>query len=582
MAVWYVRDNAPTATVGWSAVTAWAANTVTAAGLLRRQLATPTVGNERVFISIVAGTTHATTEPTWTVTKGAKTTDGTVTWQECTGQPAVNGNVADTPASSTVRSIAQSLGKIIKNNAGTHLFILSTAGTPAAGEPTYNTAAVGNTTADGTATWTYIGTSFSVWAAPHARLANAFATNWGAAGDTFYLRSDHAETQAAAMTLTPPGTIASPVAVYSVDGSGAIVAGASISTTGNNAMSLAGASAGASIDGVIFNCGSGAVAAILTVASAGGSWYRLKDCSLRKNGTSGTTSAITLGANSAQGNLIELINTTLHFGATGDGLRVLSSRVAWLNTPSAIGGTVPTNLFTAVSKSGGNILLEGVDLSALGSGKKIVALSSSDAAAFNLVDCQIGASVTVSDTPTSPIGSTVDLIRSDSAGSSYRQERYWYQGTLTAETAIVRTGGASDGTTPLAWKIVTTANSKWILPFESFQIAIWNDAVGAPITLTIYGTWGGGAVPNNDDIWIEVEYLGSSASPIASVSTSTKANNLAAGSALSSDGSTWGGGTTAFAMSVTFTPEIAGYVRTRVKAARASSTFYVDPQPELS
>jgi hypothetical protein len=35
-------------------------------------------------------------------------------------------------------------------------------------------------------------------------------------------------------------------------------------------------------------------------------------------------------------------------------------------------------------------------------------------------------------------------------------------------------------------------------------------------------------------------------------------------------------------MSVTFTPQLAGYVRVFIKAAKASSTFYIDPKPVLS
>jgi hypothetical protein len=35
-------------------------------------------------------------------------------------------------------------------------------------------------------------------------------------------------------------------------------------------------------------------------------------------------------------------------------------------------------------------------------------------------------------------------------------------------------------------------------------------------------------------------------------------------------------------MSVTFTAQLAGYVRARVKAARPSTTFYIDPLPVLS
>ena len=79
---------------------------------------------------------------------------------------------------------------------------------------------------------------------------------------------------------------------------------------------------------------------------------------------------------------------------------------------------------------------------------------------------------------------------------------------LTEETTIVRTGGASDGTTPISWKIVTTANCNYSMPFECPPIAIWNDTTGSAVTATVEGIWGGGAVPNDDEVWLEVEYLG--------------------------------------------------------------------------
>ena len=45
----------------------------------------------------------------------------------------------------------------------------------------------------------------------------------------------------------------------------------------------------------------------------------------------------------------------------------------------------------------------------------------------------------------------------------------------------MRTGGASDGTTPLSWKIATTGTCTYSAPFECPLIAIWND-VGARST----------------------------------------------------------------------------------------------------
>jgi hypothetical protein len=547
-------------------------------------------GNERAFVAIVGGTTGST-EPGFTLTKGAKTTDNTVTWQECTGQPAVNGDLTNTPLSSSVRSSSPGLGKIIQDNSGTHIFIqTSAAGTTGSGEPTYNTSALGNNTTDGTVTWTYIGTSFSSWAAPHARHNNATASTWAAAGDTFYFGDDHAEIiqPVTATNLMMPGTNASPCFAYSIDhtaslppGSGNLLAGASIATQG--ATSLALNDFGTSCCyyyGVTFTAGSGNNSATLELGFAGvASWTKLDTCKLVNGGTA-SGGRIVFG--SAQTGAIELVNTTLQFGNTGQVLRATPlTRCVWRNTPSAIAGaTIPTNLFDGVLSSG-VMILEGVDLSALGSNTIVPAGTSAGSnAMFQFIDCKLGSGAVIAATPVNINGPLVDAISCDSGATNYVQRRYWYQGTLQEETTIVRTGGASDGTTPISWKIVTTANSKWTLPFESFPISIWNS--NTSVTITVYGIWGGGAVPNTDDIWFEVAYLGSSGSPQASFANTTKSNNLASGSPLSSDNSHWGGSTTAFKMSVTIAPQLAGYLRVTVKAAKATSTFYIDPLVALS
>src|SRR5262245_7048816 len=114
----------------WSSVAAWGANTAKSVGDLVRQNATPSVNNERVFVCVVAGTTHATTEPTWTVTRGASTTDNTVTWREITGIPALNGDLTNTPNwTNGAKNTAITVGHVIKDVAGTHIFLCTTAGT---------------------------------------------------------------------------------------------------------------------------------------------------------------------------------------------------------------------------------------------------------------------------------------------------------------------------------------------------------------------------------------------------------------------------------------------------------------------
>jgi hypothetical protein len=251
---------------------------------------------------------------------------------------------------------------------------------------------------------------------------------------------------------------------------------------------------------------------------------------------------------------------------------------------SVTGSSFPTTMFQSTNGRGAALLVQGVDLSALGSGKTIMGAFGTQGMGVlaTFMDCKLDASVTRAATPGAAGSIRSDFIRCGSSGINYDYQRHDYYGVQTIETTIIRTGGASDGTTGVAWKIITTANARWATPFECPPIAIWNTVDGSSVTVTVEGIWGGGAVPNNDDIWIEVEYLGSDTTPQASFASGSKADNLATGSALTASSETWGGSTTDFKMTATFTPQQAGLILVHVRAAAASSTFYVDPKLTLS
>lgn len=431
--------------------------------------------------------------------------------------------------------------------------------------------------------------SNAVGAGTGADWANAYTTldaacTAKAAGDVFWVAHNHAQTQASALTITSPGTETTPCKIMCVSSAGSVppvaadlATTATITTTGAFGITISGTIS--ECYGITFKCGTGASAANLTVNGAASKTQRYLNCGFQLI-TTAATSRITM-ATSTAATIWE--NCTVQFGSTSQGMNT-SNIFKWLNTPSAVtGATLPTTLLLA-NTSGVQTWFEGVDLSALGSGKTLWSSSTSRPNCILVFkDCKLGSSVTVTGNETGVVyGNMVDLIRCDSGDTNYRTERYRFAGTQTTETTIVRTGGASDGTTPIAWKFVTTANSNFGFPFESFPITVWNETVGSSVTVTLQGIWGGGAVPTNDQIWFDLEYLGTSGYPLASKATSGPATSLTTGSNYAAGSGTWGGSTTKFAMSATFTPQEKGPFTIYVKVAKPSDTFYIDPKPVIT
>ena len=417
------------------------------------------------------------------------------------------------------------------------------------------------------------------WANAYTTLDGAFSGK--AAGDIFYVAHNHAQTQASALTLTSPGTAAAPCFVYCVTSAGSVPpvsadlrTTGTVTTTGANNLSFFG-SQHTYYYGLTFNAATGANTSGLVMSQGGQIPYNVfRSCALKKLSTTATATAINFGATTG---VVVFDNTTVEFGNVGDAMAPIG-RFVWRNTASAIAGaTIPTTgLIGAIGA--GTTLIEGVDLSVLGSGSTIVRAGT---AGTDIVikDCKLGSSVTVAATPTGT-AFAVSLIRGDSGDTNYRTEKYHYTGTLTTETTIVRTGGASDGTTPIAWKVITTANSERIYPFECFPIFAWNDSTGSALTVTVECR--GAAIPNIDEVWMDVEYLGTSGFPLGNFATSGHADLLATGTACTSSSETWGGSTASFKLTKTITPQEKGPITVYVKIAKVSSTFYIDPKVTLS
>ncbi len=419
------------------------------------------------------------------------------------------------------------------------------------------------------------------WANAFTTLGAAFTA--GASGDTFYVAHNHASTTGSANTITGKGSAASPCRVLCVSSAGSVppVAAdlrttATITTTGNSALTISGGVC--LFYGITFNCGTGAVAARLVIGGTTDNRHRYVNCAFKKLGTTADSTAVTIGSGGRTQVVLE--NTTLELGAATDAIVIVGS-FTWRGTASGYSGaTIPTTGLFSLGSAGSDVFLEGVDLSAL-SNTIIRTPAGTTTLRVILKDCKLHASATIAPTPTG-INPGVDVIRSDSGDTNYRSERYQYQGTMTTEIVTVRTGGASDGTTTISWEIVPTTNNDPDWPFQCYPISIWNDTVGA-VTLTIEGTWAGVAVPTTADVWMDVEYLGTSGFPLGSFAYGGPTTILSAGVAHSASSETWGaGGTTKFKMAKTVTVAEKGPITVYVKYAHTTNTCWIDPKITVS
>jgi len=417
--------------------------------------------------------------------------------------------------------------------------------------------------------------------AAKATLAAAFTA--AGAGGVVYVSSIHAETQASGMTLTSPGTSASPVRVLCVADWGAatgttapttLATTATVSATGASSIGCRGT---AYLYGITFTAGSGASDANINLSSGGNIEWVFDTCTLIIGGT-GAFSRINMnqGGYSAVG--IDLISTWMSFNSTSQGISSSGSfRLSWRG-----GGVnnvvIPTTLFSVQL---GIATLRGVDLSVFGSGKSLINVGNGTLCEWSLADCKLGTSVSVTTGSVSGTNEQVTrMINCDSADTNYRYHHQVYSGTITHETTIKRTGGASDGTTGFSRKFVSTANAKFQVPLTGPWFKFWNSTLSS-ITVAIE-TVTDNVTLTDAEAWVEVLHQGTSGYPLGVFENDRSADVLATGANQTSSSETWTttGLTTPVkqTLSKAVTPAEIGWIYARLVLAKASTTVYACPK----
>lgn len=428
----------------------------------------------------------------------------------------------------------------------------------------------------------------STWALAKATLAGAASID--AAGDDIFISSAHSESTASTVTIGLAGTYASPVTVRSVDDTGnpepptATSPGALVATTSTNPIAITGV---AYISGVDFNCGSGATGATMTIASNDGNRIVARNCNFRLVGT-GTAVRVTLGSTSAgvESN-VDWASCNVRFANASQSVSVAHCSFSWEGGGIESGGTAPTQLIRA-SADQFFCELSGLDLSQGDAAMNIFSTATTLGAGKGIIrNCKLPASWSGVLAEPSTFNVRYEMWNCDSGDTNYRMEIVDYVGNIKSETTIVRSGGASDGDTPISWKITSLADADYpTMVLRSPETVIRNTTTGSSITATIEIVHDSTTALKDDEIWIECMYLGTAGYPLGTWVSDAKATTLTTAANQTSSSVTWT--TTGITnvnkqkLSVSFTPQEKGYIHARVCLAKASYTVYACPKIDIT
>lgn len=426
---------------------------------------------------------------------------------------------------------------------------------------------------------------YDTWAKAATLLATALGVD--AAGDSVYVDSTHIETTSGSVTWPMAGTAANPVRVVSANaGSGAppntSATGASIETTGTTTTSFTGSGY---LQGIDFSIGSSNLAFTVSMGSGAATSQTFEDVSFTCPATS-SAQGFTLGAEGTfAASCIRWLNVDWDPGRDNHVIRLRNADFEW--NGGVVGGTPlagPIFSFGATGR-GGVARVSGVNFSACTTGVIFSAVASG-VGSYTMSGCKVPASwsgdVYNGDPPP---GFRAQMINCDGGDTNYRLWVKENSGSIRDETTIVRTGGASDGTTPLSWKMATNANANYLNVLTSPPIAIWNDTTGSSKTATIEIITDNVTL-TNAEAYVTLEYLGTSGFPLTlfasdDVAGDNSGNILATPASQASSSETWTttGLTTPVKqkLSVTFTPQEKGFLYAVVHLVKASTTVYVDP-----
>lgn len=425
---------------------------------------------------------------------------------------------------------------------------------------------------------------------------NAFATlahfySLESPGDICYVSQAHAESTVGSVSFPNSGTPGAPTQVICVnDGAAPPTALATSGTITNTGASVS----------IVFSGSFYFYGLTFTAATSGNCtmpmgqvnvWQIFDNCKFRTGpGTTGGSVAA-VGAGTA-GGIVEWRDCTVRFTNAAQVLTANNHFFHWNGGGLESGGTTPTNLISytsgGASAHGVRMLVENCDFSAGGSTMNL-ATGQFVYGAVQLTyrNCLLPSSWS-GNFCSAFTGSNLGRVevfncRDTSGGINHRMKIIDACGNIDVETTLVKSGGATDGTTQLSWKMASTSLVAYpATAFYSPEVMIWNGTTGSALTIGFDVLHDSATALTNAEVWIEANYAGSSSSPVETWVTS-RVDPLTAATSVASSSVTWV--TTGMSnpnkqrVTATFTPQAIGWLKLRLVLAKTSKTIYVDPLP---
>ena len=418
----------------------------------------------------------------------------------------------------------------------------------------------------------------SSWTDAFTTLAAAAAVD--VAGDTIYV--SHLHSESGVTTFAGAGTSTASVKIICADDSATPPTGiaSTAQITASTAYTVLGS---AYLHGLNFQ----STAVIELNAGVSGTQF-YSNCSFytTSTGSSGSIQSASTANNTYR---TVLKDCTFRFSNANNLFKVFGETV--INGGSADPSTAtPTALFGfPTDRSSGTLVCNGFDFSNFASTVNLCK-GSGTAASQKMIfrNCRLpaGWSGLLVSSGLSSLGQRFEMYNCDSGDTNYRLWVEDYAGSTKSETTITRSGGASDGVTPLSWRMAASARA--VYPdgsLESPEIVVWNDTVGTAKTVTVE-VLTDGVTLKDDECWLEVQYLGTAGYPLGLFASDAKADVLATAADQATSTETWTttGLTTPVKqkLSVTFTPQEKGFVHAKVMLAKPSTTVYVCPKASVT